>query len=142
MAPKQNSLYHTMSNPNTNALVTLLNDAVRDSKLTAAGFKIIHVGKNNYPLSVLEIAPVEADGWEKSVALDSLFSTIRGQMDIYNTADLILVMPQEMPIDVTSSFMESSKLKLDIVASMTDVCNLTGLSFLNGSGDKSKTLKS
>ena len=60
MAPKRSSLYHTMSNPNTNALMTLLTDAVRDPKLTAAGFKIIYVGNDKYPLSVLEMTPVEA----------------------------------------------------------------------------------
>ena len=63
-------------------------------------------------------------------------------MDIHNTTDLILFMSQEMPIDVTTVFMESSKLKSDSIASMTDVCNSTGLSFLNGNGDKAKTLKS
>ena len=142
MAPKRSSLYHTMSNPNTNALMSLLTDAVRDPKLTAAGFKIIYVGKDKYPLSVLEMAPVEADGWKKSAAFESLSSTIRGQMDIHDTADLVSVMSQEMPIDVTTAFMESSTLKSAIISSMTDVCNLTGLSFLNSNGEKAKTLKS
>ena len=57
MAPKQSSLYHTMSNPNTNALVNLLNDAVRYPKFTATGFKIFYVVKDKYPISVLEMAP-------------------------------------------------------------------------------------
>ena len=38
--------------------------------------------------------------------------------------------------------MESSALKSDIISSMTNVCNLTGLSFLHSNGDKAKTLKS
>ena len=63
-------------------------------------------------------------------------------MNIHNTADLISVMPQGMPINVTIVFIDSIKLKSDIIASVTDVCNLAGLSFLNGSGDKAKTLKS
>ena len=47
-----------MSSPNTNALMTLLNDAVRGHrKPTAAGFKIVYVGKDKTPLSILEMAP-------------------------------------------------------------------------------------
>lgn len=49
-------------------------------------------------------------------------------------------MSQEIPIDVTTTFMESSRVKLDIIATMTDVCYLTGLSFVNSNGDKAKTL--
>ena len=65
MESKRSSLYHMMSNPNTNALTSLLNDAVRDPKVTAAVFKIVYVGKDKYPLGVLEMTPVEADEWKK-----------------------------------------------------------------------------
>jgi len=71
-----------MTNPNTTALVTLLNGSVRESKPTAAEFKIAYAGKDKYPLSVLEMAPVEADGWKKSASFESLSSTLRGQVNI------------------------------------------------------------
>ena len=53
MVPDSHSHFHTMSSPNTNALITLINNAVRDPKPTAAGFKKFYVGKDKYPMSIL-----------------------------------------------------------------------------------------
>ena len=142
MAPEPQSLFHTMSSPNTNALITLLNNAVREPKPTAAGFKIVYVGKDKYPMSILEMAPVDDDGWKKSASFESLSSTIRGQIDVQNTADLISVISQEIPIDVTTAFMESTRVKEKIIGSMTDISNLSGLAFLHSDGKKAKNLTS
>ena len=138
MAPEPQSLLHTMSSPNTNALITLLNNAVREPKPTAAGFKIVYVGKDKYPMSILEMAPVDDDGWKKSASFESLSSTIRGQIDVQNTADLISVISQEIPIDVTTAFTESTRVKEKIFGSMTDINNLTGLACLHSDGKKWK----
>ena len=78
MAPDSHSHFHTMSSPNTNALITLINNAVRDPTPTAAGFKIVYIGKDKYPMSILEMARVDDDGWKKSASFESLSSTVRG----------------------------------------------------------------
>ena len=65
MTPDSHSHFHTMSSPNTNALITLLNNAVRDPNTTAAGFKIVYVRKDKYSMSILEMAPVDDDEWKK-----------------------------------------------------------------------------
>ena len=42
--------------------MTLLTDAIRGNrKPTAAGFKIVYVGKDKTPLSILEMSPIEGD---------------------------------------------------------------------------------
>ena len=65
MASDQLIHFHTMSSPNTNTLMTLLTDTVRGNhKPTAAGFKIVYIGKDKTPLSILEIAPIEGNAWE------------------------------------------------------------------------------
>jgi len=46
-----------------------------------------------------------------------------------------------MPIDVTAEHMESTKVKNTVLASMTDVENLSGIAFLLGSGQKAKNLE-
>ena len=74
---------------------------------------------------------------EKSASFESLSSTVRGQVEIQNTADLISVISQEIPIDVTTAFMESTLVKKKIMSSMTDISNLTGLAFLHSDGKKS-----
>ena len=65
MTPDSHSHFHMMSSPNTIALITLLNNAVRDPKTTAAGFKIVYVGKDKYPMSILKIVPVDNNEWIK-----------------------------------------------------------------------------
>lgn len=64
MVPNTIPLYYTMTNPSHNALMNLLNDVARNPKPTVVGFKIIYVGKDEYPISVLEMTPVEADRWK------------------------------------------------------------------------------
>ena len=47
----------------------------------------------------------------KSASFENLSSTVRGQIEIQNTADLISVISQEIHIDVTTAFMESTLVK-------------------------------
>ena len=66
MAADRLSHFHTMSLPNTNDVMTLLTDAVRGNhKPVVAEFKIVYVGKDKTPLSILEMVPIEGDAWKK-----------------------------------------------------------------------------
>ena len=65
----------------------------------------------------------------KSASFESLSSTFCDQMEVYSTADLVSIISQEMLIDVTIVFMESTKIKNTIIACMTDVDTLSGVSF-------------
>ena len=53
MSPDPQSHLHTVSSTNTNALLTPLNNAARESKPMAAGFKIVYVSKDKYPMRIL-----------------------------------------------------------------------------------------
>ena len=123
-----------MTSPNTNALMTLLKNAVREPKPTVARFKIFYVGKDTYPMSILEMASVDDGGWKKCVSLESLLSTIQRKIDVQNTVDLISVISQQIPINVTTAFMKSTRVKENIISSMTIIDNLTGLTFLHSDG--------
>jgi len=62
-------------------------------------------------------------------------------MDVHNESDLMTIISQEMPIDVTAAHIESTRVKNKVIASMTDVENLSGIAFLLGSGQKAKNLE-
>ena len=112
MAPKNVILYHTITSPNTSTLVRILNDAIRiETKWTTAGFKIIYKGKNTFSLSILEIVPIDAKVWKRSESFNSLASTMQAQIDVHGTADLLSVISSEFPIDITTAYMESKKVK-------------------------------
>ena len=62
MAPNRRSHYHTMSNPNTNALMSMLKNAVRsDNGPTAAGFK--------RPTSVKTVSRSPSLTWPQSIVM-------------------------------------------------------------------------
>ena len=140
MAPDSQPLFHTMTSPNTNAFMTLLNNAIWEPDPMSAGFKILYVGKYKHPMIILEMASVDNDGWRKSALFDSLLSAIQGQIDVQNTADLISVISQEIPIDITAAFMDSTRLKNNIISGMNNIGNLTGLAFLHSDSKKAKNL--
>ena len=126
MAPDRNTHYHTMSSPNSIALMTMLSNAARaETKPTAAGFKMVYVSKEKVPLRILEMTPIESEPWKKSAAFECLCATMRGQVDVHNVSNLVSIISQEIPIDVTSVFMESNQIKESIIASMNDYGNLT-----------------
>ena len=143
MAPDCITLFHTMSNPNTNALMTMLTNAVqKESETTAAGFKIVYIGKDKVPLNILEMTPIDSPAWKKSASFESLCSTLRGQADIHSVSDLLSLASLEIPIDTTSAYMEATRIKDSVVSSMTDILNLTGLAFIQSNGNQIQNLAS
>ena len=64
MVPKLSNLLHRMMpNPNTNSLMAILNGAFRQSKPNAAGFKIVCIGVDRLPVSILNIDPLSSKSW-------------------------------------------------------------------------------
>ena len=108
MAPDRRSHYHTIYNPNTNALMSMLKNTVRaDNGPIAAGFKTAYVGIDRFPITIINMASIDDDAWKKSASFESLTSSIRGQMDVHSSSDLVTVIAGELPIDLTTSYMES-----------------------------------
>ena len=50
-------------------------------------------------------------------------------MEAHSTADLVSIISQEIPIDVTTAFMESTKIKDTTISCMTDIDTLSSVSF-------------
>ena len=143
MAPDCITLFHTMSNPNTNALMTMLTNAVqKESETTAAGFKIVYIGKDKVPLNILEMTPIDSPAWKKSASFESLCTTLRGQADIHVVSDLLSLASLEIPIDTTSAYMEATRIKDAVVSSTYDILNLTGLAFIRTDGNQIQNLVS
>lgn len=74
-----------------------------------------------YPLSILSMKYITSKAWRKIYCFESLGSTMRRQLDVHDTVDLISVISSEIHIDVTSTFMESSRVKEAVIASLTHV---------------------
>lgn len=59
-----------------------------------------------------------------------------------NIVDLILVICKEIPINIATVFMKSTRVKEKVIASTTGICNLSGLAFLHRDGKKDKHIVS
>ena len=69
MAPDQTTHFCTMSNPNTNALVSMLQGTLQPKKPPASGFKIVKVGMDKLPVSILEMDSINGKTWQKMPVL-------------------------------------------------------------------------
>ena len=63
MAPDRSTLFYTMSNPNTNAVMSMLRNALQPKETTTTGFKIVHVGTDKIPVSILEMVSLNGKIW-------------------------------------------------------------------------------
>ena len=128
-----------MTNPTTNAIMSMLQGAIETKKPTAAGFKIIYIGSDKLPVSILDIAPLNGKPWQKKTTFDCLASTMRNHMDNLSIPDLITSVSTEIPLDITTSFVEAELVKSEILSRIYNVSNLLGLSFLTSNGSLAKT---
>ena len=58
MAPDRKIHLRTMSNPNTNDIMSMLHGALQGTKFTTAGFKIVHIRADKIPLTIREMDPL------------------------------------------------------------------------------------
>ena len=91
---------------------------------------------------ILKMALIDDDVWKKSASFESLASSVKGQMDVHSCSELATLISSELPIDVTTAYMESKVVREDILSCMTKVENLTGLAFLSSTGHTVKSLAS
>ena len=61
-----------MSNPNINALLSMIRNSAVTPNATAAGFKTVYVGHDRLPMSILTIDPLMDPTWRRSACFDSL----------------------------------------------------------------------
>ena len=98
MAPNRLNLFnHTMTNPNINTIISILNGPIQQPKPTAVGFKIVHIGTNKTPASILGMAPIDGKSWQNSLCFDSLANDMRSHMDSLSIHDLVAVVSTKSP---------------------------------------------
>ena len=108
-----NLLNHPMSNPNTNAIMSMINNSFNYSKPTATGFKIVHVGVDRLPISILNIVFLSSKFWQKITCFDSLAKAMRGHMDSLSILDLVTAFSSDLPVDSTTAYVEASDARKD-----------------------------
>ena len=91
MAPTLFPLSTTMSNPNTNALLSMLRNYAVTPSATAAGFKTVYIEQDRLPVSILIIALLTDPTWKRSVCFDSLVHMMTSHLEDFTISDLTTV---------------------------------------------------
>ena len=91
MAPILQTHFHTMSNPNTNALMSMLQGALKSKPTTVVGFKIVEIGTEKLPVSIMDMVSIDGTIWEKKACFDCLASAMYNHIDNISTPDLLTV---------------------------------------------------
>ena len=64
---------------------------------------------------------------------------MRSHIDKFSTPDLLTIIATKAAIDTDTVFVEANKVKNEIMASVYDVSNLTGVAILGSSSQSTKT---
>jgi len=113
-----------------------------DTRNGNINFKVVHLGKDQRPISIMKLAVMEDLSWKRGATFNHLEKAMRGQLMNYTMADLVTIVANELPISTDESAMEEAeatgeKLKKELFM----VENLEGSHFM-GSKGKTKSVSS
>ena len=92
MVPIRKTHFHTISNPDTNTIISMLHGALQGTKSTSAGIKIVHIGIDKLHVTISEMDPLNGKPWKTTSCYDNLDNTMRTHMDNLSIPDLVTVM--------------------------------------------------
>ena len=70
-----------------------------NSASTAGKLKTIHVDKNQYPISVIQISEISEISWKKKAGFDLLSSSVASLSGGHSMYNLIMLVDNEVPMD-------------------------------------------
>jgi len=69
-----------------------------DTRNGNGNFKVVHLGKDQRPISVMKLAAMEDPSWKRGATFNHLEKAMRGQLTNYTMADLVMIVANELPI--------------------------------------------
>jgi len=78
-----------------------------DARTGNGNFKVVHLGKDQRPISVMKLTTLNEPDWRKGATFNHLSKAIKGQMKNYSLADIVTVVANELPISTESAMEEA-----------------------------------
>jgi len=100
--------------------------------------KTVLVGKDQQPVTIMQMAPLNASAWRKPASFDNLRNTVHSLLETHSIADVIALVSNELPIDTGAAFQESQEVAKMVTRSALRVENLHPSAFLNSEGKQLK----
>ena len=110
------NLLTTMSSPNLNAASILRNQSTRttnsfsSASTNLSGMKTVYVGKDQHPVTIMQMAHVNEVVWKKAASFENLCNTAQSLLEAHSTADIMALIAKEIPMDTGAAFQEAQVL--------------------------------
>ena len=96
--------------------------------------RMVYVGKEQYPISLVPLEGISTPAWKKQRGFDQLETAVCSLTRTHQIADLIELVSTEIPIDVHSAAQDSMKQMQRALGSAYDINNLNESAFLTAIG--------
>ena len=84
-----------------------------DTRNGNGNFKVVHLGKDQLPISVMKLAMMEDPSLKKGATFNHLEKAMRGQLVHYAMTDLVTIVANELPISTESAMEEAEATQYD-----------------------------
>ena len=134
------NLLTTMSSPNLNAASILRNQSTRttnsfsSASTNLSGMKTVYVGKDQHPVTIMQMAHVNEVVWKKAASFENLCNTAHSLLDAHSTADIMALIAKEIPMDTGAAFQEAQAAAKVVTDNVFNIDNLHPNAFLNSDG--------
>jgi len=112
-----------------------------DTRNGNSNFKVVHLGKDQRPISVMKLAAMEDPSLKRGATFNHLEKAMRGQLTNYTMADLVTIVANELPSSTASAREEAEATGEKLKKELFMVENLEGSHFM-GSKGKTKSVSS
>lgn len=118
-----------MSSPTSQVLSVLRNkqaDPPASSSVhDLSRMKTVFIGRDQHPVTMMEMVPITATAWQKKACFDSLRSNARLLIDAnHKSADVLNLVMQELPCSSSAAFQESDQVTAAARDAIFHVSNL------------------
>jgi len=97
--------------------------------------KTVYFGKDQQPVTIMQMEHVTLPAWRKAASFDNLRNTVYTLVEAHSVVDVMaLVIASELPIDTGAAFREAQAAAKMVTDSAFDINNLTPSAFLASEG--------
>ena len=93
--------------------------------------KVVYIGKDQQPVTIIQMISISKPAWRKSACFESLRNTVYSLVDSHSVAELTSFIANELPLDTGSSFQASQIASKSILHNILQVEVLEPVAFLN-----------
>ena len=128
--------YNTMSSPTSKVLAIMShNFAKREPDSSFGRTKVVPIGKDQHPVTIQELVPIDSEAWEKRACFDGLKKAAYSLCESeYNFAEIFSFVDGEVPVDTGFTHQDATNVANDVSAAVFNVTNLQPIACLDSTG--------